>query len=119
MKKSATISAQIILKSKSGKKMATTRSITSKNVASLQPSKATMDRAVKILKKAGFTVNASGTTLSIHSELEVFQKYFNTTVANKSGSKNEFIFKSSEPIIPAELKAYIEQIVLPQSPELF
>lgn len=112
MKKTNTISAQVILKTSS--KAVKNKAVTSKNISTFKPDESTIKKTSAILKKAGFEVEPSPTTISITSEPGNFKKYFHIDTFTKA-SANE----PQELTVPDELKEFVSNIVLPYKPELF
>ena len=116
-----TISAEVILKSKTGQSMTNTSgSITKENVKEFEPSGENLEYAINTLKELGFNVFRSGLTLTITGDLSLFEKIFKTKLnvkKNENGHKS--INPSKELDIPEKLSKVIERIVFPPPTEFF
>ena len=71
------VSAQVVLKSASGKKVDGHTALTSENIAEYSPSAATVTAAAEGFRQAGFEVgNMVGNSFSITAPKSVFEKFF-------------------------------------------
>ncbi len=70
------IMASVYLKSQSGKSLLNTTVPTS-NLEDYKPSEEAVNKAIKILEKKGFKIEAIGITISISAPQEIFEKTFN------------------------------------------
>jgi subtilase family serine protease len=78
-RKGKTVSAQVILRTASGKSVTGQDAITSENIRDYMPSADTFNEAVQAFTKAGFEVSAAGPTgFSITAPTTTFEKFFNT-----------------------------------------
>ena len=73
----SSISAEVILKSESGRSMASSDiPITSENIEEFQPSEQVTKDATNRFKQLGFAVFSNGLTLTIEGEKSLFEKVF-------------------------------------------
>jgi hypothetical protein len=116
------ISAEVILKSKSGKSLSNRESaITSKNVKEFQPAEETIIAATDHLHKLGFTVLDGNITLTIIGEKSLFEKVFDTKLDIKKDQKAKriIVHPNKDLPLPASLSDIVEKIVFVPSPEFF
>lgn len=109
------LSAEVVLRSASGKVFNTQTPITSENVAEYQPSTETAAAAQRAFAKAGFEVgNPAGVSLSITAPKSTFEKIFKVKIVrDKGGAINvtgsggeEFGYELPVNKLPQELKQY-------------
>jgi subtilase family serine protease len=118
----STISAEVILKSTSGKSMSSAKEpITSDNIEEFRPSDLVVNDATKHLKQLGFAVSSNGLTLTIEGEESLFEKVFkiNLTLKRNGDTGRINIHSDKELLIPARLSDIIERVVFVPPPELF
>jgi hypothetical protein len=123
---SPSISAEVILKSESGRSMTSSQiPITSENVEEFRPSERVIKDATSHLKELGFAVSSNGLTLTLVGEKSLFEKVFKVKLTLK---KNEQTRKTEirsdkqsdkQLSIPARLSHIVENIVFTPQPELF
>ncbi|MDH3696673.1 MAG: protease pro-enzyme activation domain-containing protein [Nitrosopumilus sp.] len=115
------ISAEIILKSKSGKSMlAPGVVITSKNVFEFVPKEDSMNKISKILQDIGFNVICGMNSISIEGTKTLFENIFKTKIIIEKKDKSSFEMKNDPPMsIPSSMKNYVEKIFFPEQPEYF
>jgi hypothetical protein len=119
---SSLISAEVILKSKSGRSLYSRDvAITSKNVKEFQPTEVTINDVSNRLQKLGFTVLKGGITLTVIGEPTLFQKVFKVKLTLKKNEKasNIVVNPDEELVIPDSLSNSIEKIVFVPSPEFY
>lgn len=115
------ISAEVILKSKSGQSMASTEApITSDNIEEFRPSDLTIKDAKEHLKQLGFNVSSNGLTLTIVGERSLFEKVFKVKLIVKKdrdtgGMK---VLSDKELSIPTRVSDVIEKVVFVPPAEL-
>ena len=114
------ISAEVILKSKSGKSFLATNSVTSENIDEFLADKNTISQATIILEDFGFTALESETSISIVGTSNLFEKIFKIKIKiNKDDLGNLSVNLDKKPIVPMTLKNYVEAIIFPEKPEYF
>jgi hypothetical protein len=115
------ISAEVVLKAKSGKRLDRAGGITSRTVADYAASPETIARAKEILGRHGFSVDAIGPTLTISGPKELFEQVFQTQIRTTTDPHTQAkTVASHEPVtIPEMLKGVIENIIFPEPPEFF
>ena len=115
------ISAEAILKSKSGRALSDKDvKITRQNVSDFEPTEETIDEVTQYFKKIGFSVLKSGLTLTIIGPPLLFEHTFNAKLILKKDNKTDSfsIHLSNKPTIPNKLSNVVEKIVFPRSPTL-
>jgi subtilase family serine protease len=118
----SSISAEVILKSKSGQSMVRTEaSITSENIEEFRPSDLVINDATEHLKQLGFAVSSNGLTLTIEGEKSLFEKVFKVklTVEKDEETGRIKVHSNKEPSVPGRLSDTIEKIVFVPPPTLF
>ena len=120
-KNSKNISAEVILKSKSGKSFIDSNvNVTSKNVADFYPTKKTIEDAKRQLQQMGFRVPISKITMTIEGEPKKFESIFKIKLQISENKLNRLsISCQSDPVIPDSLKNFVEKIIFPEEPEYF
>jgi len=115
------ISAEIILKSKSGKSMlAPGVVVTSENVFEFVPKKDTMNKISEILQDIGFDVVCGINSISIECTKTLFENIFKTKIIIGKKDKSSFEIKNHPPISThSSMKNYVEKIFFPEQPEYF
>ena len=118
--KSNMVTANITIKSESGASIFDKDAVvTSETINQYMPSKSTFQKAIKILKSAGFEVNKIDIGLNVSTSKENFEKVFNVILVD-SKSQNQTFYKTDKKIvIPENWKAFIESIDLPEPVEYF
>ena len=120
MKISENISAEVILKSKSGKSFLATNLVTSENIDEFVADKNTISQATAILKDFGFTVLESETSISIVGPSDLFEKNFKIKLKiSKDDLGNLSVNLDKKLTVPIALKNYVEAIIFPEKPEYF
>lgn len=120
--KSNMISAEVILKSKSGRSLAhPDKEITAVNIEEYTPSPDTIEMATQILEGYGFMVMPSEVTLTILGQPLQFEKVFKVKLTLNTNEKTSAIIVLADRDlgIPNSLKEYVEKIVFPEPPEFF
>ena len=114
------ISAEVILKSASGRSL-TERgaAITSENVEEFRPNQETVKEAIYQLEKLGFEVTQKGITLTIVGEPIQFEKAFKINLTTKKVSAGVEVRTNKEASIPSTLKNSVEKVVFIPPPEFF
>ena len=75
------VSAQVLLKSHTGKEITGTTIVTSENIADFQPAPGVLESVSKAYEKAGFKVSAAvGNNFAITAPIEVFEREFHATL---------------------------------------
>ena len=116
------VSAEVILKSKSGRSMIKNDiPITSKNIEEFRPSQQIIESATKYLERSGFTVTLNGITLTIEGERSLYERIFKVRLAvDKSGATGRTNVRSDKELtIPPELSDIAEGVVFVPQPEYF
>ena len=115
------ISAEIILKSKSGKSMlAPGVVVTSENVFEFAPKEDSINKLSEILQEIGFNVVCGMNSISIEGTKVLFENIFKTKIIIEKNDKSYFEIKDdSSMVIPSSMKNYVEKIFFPEQPEYF
>lgn len=116
------ISAEVILKPKSGRSMAKADvPITSNNIDEFRPSERAIEDAAKHLKQSGFAVSSNGLTLTIQGEGSLFENVFNVklTIKKKGSTGRLEISSDKELSIPPRLAEIVEGVIFVPPPEFF
>lgn len=116
------ISAEVILRLKSGRSLAHPKmAITSKNVNEFTPAAETIAEATRRLQKLGFTIAQSGVTLTIMGEKKQFEEVFKTKITLKKDEPTGgvIVHPKGELLIPDSLRDIVEKVVFPEPPEFF
>jgi subtilase family serine protease len=116
------ISAEVILKSKSGQSIASTETpITSSNIEEFRPSDLVIENATKYLKQLGFAVSSNGFTLTIEGDRLLFEKVFKVKLTvEKNGDAGRIkVHSNKELSIPTRVSDIIGKVVFVPPPELF
>ena len=119
---SSTISAVVILKSKTGQSLAHTEvPITSENIENFKPTSETITRATKRLEELGFNVQPSPITLTLLGKTTLFEKVFKIklTIDRDETTGSEIVHANRELLIPDSLKDVVEKVVFSEPPEFF
>lgn len=119
---SSTISAEVILKSKSGRSLARMDvAITAKNIEEFTPAAETIAKATRRLQKLGFTVAQSGVTLTILGKPAQFEEVFRVKLTLKKDEPTGgiIVHPDGELVIPDSLRDVVEKVVFPEPPEFF
>jgi hypothetical protein len=118
----SSISAEVILKSESGRSMASSDiPITSENIEEFQPSEQVTKDATNRFKQLGFAVFSNGLTLTIEGEKLLFEKVFKVKLTlENNGRTGRIEVRSDKQIsIPANLSDIVEKVVFTPPPEFF
>ena len=116
------ISAEVILKSNSGRSMVSSEvPITSENIEEFRLSVQVINYVTRYLKQLGFAVSSNGLTLTIEGEKSLFEKVFKIklTMEKKGGTARIRVSLNKEPSIPDNLTEVVEKIVFTPPPEYF
>lgn len=119
---SPVVSAEALLKSKSGRSMTEQNvAITTENVEEFAPTPKTIAEATQGFEKLGFTVSPVGMTLTIQGESALFEKVFGVklNLERNELTDNVIARPESELIIPESLREVVEQVVFPEPPQFF
>jgi hypothetical protein len=126
-KKEKTISAQVILRSASGKAVTGQKAITSANVRDYMPSDEALAAATQAFSAAGFEVSAAGPTgFSITASEKIFEKVFETRLQAPEGgaggtqvSRKDGSTSLELPLrgLPRELSQYVEAVTFTPPPD--
>jgi subtilase family serine protease len=109
-----TLSAEVVLRSRTGRSLSDENvAITSNNIEEFSPSDDTIKEATCRLQDMGFSVAATGVTLTIVGKLSLFEEVFSTkiTLGKTSANDNIIIHCEKDPIIPSTLRDIIEKII--------
>jgi len=115
------VSAEVILKSKSGRSLTQQGiAITSENIEEFRPKQETIKEATHNLEKLGFRVSQTGVTLTIVGEPAQFEKAFKVKLTTKKATAGiEVQTNNKEVSIPASLSNTVEKVVFIPPPEFF
>jgi subtilase family serine protease len=119
---SPTVSAEVILRSKTGRSITYSRlAITSENVNDFSPSKRTVEEATRRLQRMGFSVISSGVTLSLSGKASLFEKVFNVKLrlGTDEATGVAIVNPEGELKVPESLRHVVEKVVFPERPEFF
>ena len=119
---SVIISAEVILKSKSGRSLARAGiAITAENIEEFSPAPETITEATRRLEELGFTVSQSGVTLTLLGKQLQFEEVFRTklTLEKDEPTGGIIVHPSGELVIPDSLSNTVEKVVFPEPPEFF
>lgn len=115
-----TISAEVILKSISGRSLTENTSITSNNIKDFRPSQETINEVVKIISELGFKVIPSSITITIIGPKSLFEKVFNTRLEINTTTKKISIIKPNKDLtIPESLRPNVERVLFIPPPEYY
>ena len=114
-----TISAEVILKSKTGRSLTEDIPITSENIKDFQPSQETINEAVEIFKELGFTVSPSNITITIVGTKALFEQVFNTKLQINTTDKGISVPPARELTILDSLRHIVEKVIFIPPPEYF
>jgi hypothetical protein len=114
-----TISAEVILKSKTGRSLTEgTASITSNNIREFQPSLETTNEAKQGLSQLGFQVTPSDITMTVVGPKSLFEKVFDTQLQVNNTTKEVSIISPNKDLpIPDSLQRSVEKVVFIPPPE--
>ncbi len=116
------ISAEAILKSKSGRSLARADvPITAENIEEFTPEAKTIAEATRRLQELGFTVEQSGVTLTLLGKPAQFEEVFRVKLTLKKDESTGGIIVSpdGELVIPDSLRDIVEKVAFPEPPEFF
>lgn len=120
MKETFLVSAEVILKSKSGRSLASGDvAITSDNIEEFRPTQESIKKATQGLQKLGFTVSQGGVTLTIVGEQKLFEEVFKVKLTTKKVAGGIEVRANTEASIPHSLSDIVEQVVFIPPPELY
>lgn len=113
---SSLISAEVILKSKSGRSLASEDVLpTSENIEEFYPSNETINEATLKLRSLGFDVTSGGLSITVVGKPELFEKVFDTRIDISSTKQGTTINFNREPVIPPSLENIVEKVVFSPS----
>ena len=119
---SSTISAEVILRSKTGRSLAAPDvAVRAANVKEFMPAPETVAKAKRELEKLGFAVSQTGVTLTLTGEPERFERVLGVRLSFKRHSQTgqSIVHCEGEVVIPESLRDVVETIVFPEPPEFF
>jgi hypothetical protein len=122
LKDSEEISAEVILKSRSGRSLADADAVvTAETLEEFAPAPETVIKATQCLKHLGFTVVHTGVTLTILGKKELFEDVFTIQLTLKEDEKtgSVIIHCNGDVSIPKSLKNVVKDVVFPEPPEFF
>ena len=120
-----TISAEVMLKSKSSKSMIDTEAdkITSQNIEQFRPDSKTVEATKHKLQELGFEIPSyAGVTLTILGKPELFEKVFDVNLTlNDAKTKGAGVTVQSdkELTVPISLEELVEKVIFPPRYEYF
>ena len=120
-----TISAEVMLKSKTSKSMVDTEAdkITSQNIEQFRPDSKTVEATKHKLQELGFEVPSyAGVTLTILGKPELFEKVFDVNLTlNDAKTKGAGVTVQSdrELTVPISLEELVEKVIFPPRYEYF
>ena len=117
--KNETISAEVILKSKTGRSLTEGIPITSENIKDFKPSQETINEAEEKFRELGFTVLPANITITIVGTKTLFEKVFGTKLQIKTIDKRISIRSMEDLTIPDSLRNSIEKVIFIPPPEYF
>jgi len=121
------ISAQVLLRSASGKAIDPKVPITAANLAEFAPSPATVAAAAKIFRTKGFEVGPMvGISFSVAGTIRTFEEFFGVKVQMGGDGAYEFVVKDKvigpelpRAELPKELRDLVTAVAFPRPFELF
>lgn len=119
---SSIISAEAILKSKSGRSLARADvAITAENIEEFTPAAETIAEATRRLQELGLTVQPSAVTLTLLGKPAQFEKVFKVKLILKKDEPTGgiIVHPDGELVIPDSLRDVVEKVVFPEPPEFF
>jgi hypothetical protein len=119
--KGSRISAEVILKSKSGRSMASgEENITAANIEEFRPAEETIKQTIIHLQELGFAVSPGGITLTISGEPALFEKVFKVKIIKEKQHGDGIIIRTDRQIsIPASLSHLVEKVEFTPPPIFF
>jgi hypothetical protein len=119
------LSAQVVLRAASGKRMDGTAAITAANIAEYLPAPATVSAARQAFSERGFRVGeVAGNSFPITASEETFEKVFHTklrkgqkgevTVGRKKGTAS---YELPLTQLPESVKRYVEAVTFSPPPD--
>ncbi|MDL1981740.1 MAG: hypothetical protein LWX02_09785 [Deltaproteobacteria bacterium] len=119
---SSMVSAEAILRSKSGRSLARADvAVTAENIEEFTPAAATIAEATRCLQELGFAIEPSGVTLTILGKPALFEEVFRVKLSLKKDEPTGGItvHPDGELAIPDSLRDVVEEVVFPEPPEFF
>jgi hypothetical protein len=118
------ISAEVLLKSKSGRSLASPETtVTAESVGDFLPAAETISEATRHFRNLGFTVVPSDVTLTLVGMPALFEGVFRVKLEIKKAEPDSGtgvkVHVEGEPVIPHPLRRFVDRIVFPEPPELF
>jgi subtilase family serine protease len=114
-----TISAEVILKSKSGRSLTESIPITSENIKDFKPSQETINETVEKFRELGFTVLPANITITIVGTKTLFEKVFGTKLQINTNDKGISVLPTRDLTIPDILRGSVEKVIFIPPPEYF
>ncbi len=116
------VAASVILRRKTGDadRPAASEPVTSENVDAHTVDEAVVERATTELTRLGIRVAQTGpTSISIECSKDLFERIFETQL-HEHHAGDVITFTAAGTIrVPEPLRPFVEQVVLPEVPELF
>ena len=116
------VSAEAILKSRTGRSLArTTVPITAENIEEYTPSPDTIAEATQRFEELGFSVPASGVTLTLRGRPAQFEEVFGVKLAPEKDALTGGVAvrTEGEPVVPDSLRDVVEKVVFPEPAKFF
>lgn len=114
-----TISAQVVVKTESGRSIAGETEITSRNIHHLFPSETNLSQAFIKLKERGFSVQRTLPTLTISGTKTLFEKTFRLSFEKKEHKSGSYYVPTAPASIPPEMKGSVAAVIFPEPVEFF
>ena len=121
-KDSEEISAEVIVKSRSGRSLTDVDAVvTAETLEEFAPAPETVAKATTRLQQLGFTVVHTGVTLTILGGKKLFEDVFTVQLTLKKDEKtgSVLVHPKGDISIPKSLKNVVEDVVFPEPPEFF
>jgi hypothetical protein len=121
-KPSLIVSAEAILKSRTGRSLTrTTVPITAENIEEFTPAPETIAEATRRFEELGFSVPASGVTLTLRGRPAQFEEVFGVKLAPEKDAPTGGVVAQTEgdPVVPDSLRDVVEKVVFPEPAEYF
>ena len=114
MSSSETISAEVVLKSKSGKSIFESGVVvTSENISEFMPDKTWISKAITTFQKMGFKTYQGDYSISIIGPKNLFEEIFKTKISSAQDHKEHILD------VPPNIKHLVERVFIPEKPEYF
>ncbi len=113
------LTAEVILKSPSGKAITTEKSVTTANIEQVLPASQQIQETSTLLTHAGFISIPSATTITIRGTAALFESYFKMQLKMKQHKRGAYAVASKKPQIPPILKKTVQDIIFGEPQESF